>query len=135
MDEIKEEIVKRWLIKAENDLKIAKTALSFQPDVTDAICFHAQQCVEKSLKAFLVYKSEQIERTHYLPRLVELCAQLEPSFSELYSIAVALTEYSTSTRYPDDWREIPLSEAEQAVRSADTALDFVKTLLKASNKP
>ena len=112
MDEIRGEIVKRWLIKAENDLKIAKTALLFQSDVTDAICFHAQQCMEKSLKAYLVSHDRQVERTHYLPRLVELCAQIEPSFSELYGIAVELTEYATSTRYPEDWREIPLSEAE-----------------------
>ncbi len=44
-----DEYIKKWIIKADNDLKVAKNELSLdkQDTVTDAVCFHAQQAVEK----------------------------------------------------------------------------------------
>ena len=42
------ETVKKWIHKAENDLKIARDEIHAEDPATDAICFHAQQCVEKS---------------------------------------------------------------------------------------
>lgn len=50
---MKDEIHK-WIIKAENDLKTAKGEFSTKNPVTDTICFHCQQCVEKYLKAYLI---------------------------------------------------------------------------------
>jgi HEPN domain-containing protein len=43
-----------WVDKAEGDMAIAKRELRArkQPNY-DAVCFHAQQCVEKYLKALL----------------------------------------------------------------------------------
>ena len=70
MDEVKSTAVRRWLIKADHDLITAKTTLITDPPVTDTPCFHAQQCVEKCLKAFLVFADIHVEKTHYLPRLV-----------------------------------------------------------------
>jgi len=49
------ETVRKWILKAENDLKIARDEIQTKEPATDAICFHAQQCVEKYLKAFLVF--------------------------------------------------------------------------------
>ena len=43
--------------------------------VTSAVCFHSQQLVEKSLKAFLVEKSVDFPRTHNLEFLKELFTQ------------------------------------------------------------
>ena len=42
------EYVKKWLIKANNDLKVAINLmkLSSEETVTEAICFHSQQAVE-----------------------------------------------------------------------------------------
>jgi HEPN domain-containing protein len=107
MDENIRTAIERWLVKAEHDLVTAKSTIQIHPEVTDTICYHSQQCAEKSLKAYLVFVGQQIERTHYLPRLVELCETYNPDFRELYQIATDLTEYATSTRYPDDWIEIP----------------------------
>ena len=53
MDEAARTAMSRWLIKADNDLVTARTMLGVDPPVTDTACFHAQQCVEKCLKAFL----------------------------------------------------------------------------------
>jgi hypothetical protein len=50
-------IAREWIIKAENDLKTAAHTLKMVRGCpTDIVCFHAQQCVEKYLKAFLVIK-------------------------------------------------------------------------------
>jgi len=49
------QVVREWVIKAENDLKNAAHTLKMGADCpTDTVCFHAQQCVEKYMKAVLV---------------------------------------------------------------------------------
>jgi HEPN domain-containing protein len=48
-------VAREWTTKAENDLKTAAHTLKLGSKCpTDTVCFHAQQCVEKYLKAFLV---------------------------------------------------------------------------------
>lgn len=121
--------VSRWLIKAEHDLTTAQTMLSVVPPVADTACFHAQQCVEKCLKAYLVRAGVHVERTHYLPRLVALCSVEDADFQTLSDVAAELTDYAVSDRYPDNWREIPDAEAQDAVRRAGDAMAFVRAKL------
>ncbi|MBW8876798.1 MAG: HEPN domain-containing protein [Acidobacteria bacterium] len=48
-------VCKEWLFKADNDLANAAHTLKLGASCpTDTVCFHAQQCVEKYLKAVLV---------------------------------------------------------------------------------
>ena len=50
-------VVGEWVKKAENDLKNAAYTLEMDDECpTDTVCFHAQQGVEKYLKAPLVFK-------------------------------------------------------------------------------
>jgi HEPN domain-containing protein len=46
-----DEYVKKWLIKAHNDLQVARDLISLPEEkrVTEAICFHCQQASEKFL--------------------------------------------------------------------------------------
>jgi HEPN domain-containing protein len=126
MDDSRVIAVNRWLTQAHNDLVTAKTMLTTDPPITDTACFHAQQCVEKSLKAFLVYRDIQVEKTHYLPRLVEMCAADDARFRSLEDTAAELTDYAVADRYPDNWREIPVEEAESAVGKAEKAMEHVR---------
>lgn len=126
MDEEKAVVIKRWLVKANHDLVTAKVMLKHDPSVTDTICFHAQQCVEKALKAFLVFSDIHVEKTHYLPRLVEICAAKDNSFHDLNQSARELTDYAVEVRYIDDWREISPEEAEEAVKKAEMVMAFVR---------
>jgi len=49
------EIVSEWVQKAQADLLTSRRELAVQDDPNyDAVCFHAQQCAEKYLKACLV---------------------------------------------------------------------------------
>ena len=126
MDEVVKTAVKRWLAKAANDLVTAETMISTVPPVVDTACFHAQQCVEKCLKAFLTAVDRHVEKTHSLPRLIGLCAEVDPAFEAWAAIGVELADYAVQCRYPDDWREIPLAEAQAAVRMAGQACAYIK---------
>jgi len=104
--------------------------LTTDPPITDTACFHAQQCAEKCLKAYLVFADIHVEKTHYLPRLVALCAGVDPRFQEMESTAAELTDYAVADRYPDSWREIPLDEAIEAVGKAEECMALVRAKLE-----
>ena len=72
-----ENTVKKWIIKADNDLKITKDELKMDEPVTDMVCFHAQQCVEKCLKVFLTFNRGEIPRTLDMAHLIALCSELD----------------------------------------------------------
>lgn len=47
-------VVRQWIEKADNDLRNATHTLSMGDDCPyDTVCFHAQQCSEKYIKALL----------------------------------------------------------------------------------
>ena len=109
-------VVREWIGKAENDLKNAAHTLKMGRDCpTDTVCFHAQQCVEKHLKAFLVSKEIDFPKTHDVERLVALLPEniwLRLSVEEQR----LLTSYATTSRYPGDYEPIHLDEARDALK-------------------
>ncbi|MBI4730025.1 MAG: HEPN domain-containing protein [Acidobacteria bacterium] len=106
-----------WVAKAENDLTNAAHALTLgEMCPTDTVCFHAQQCVEKYLKAILVLEGIDFPKTHDLETLVvRVPARLRPGLTP--EEQARLTEYATGARYPG-WEEIPLAAARRAVAVA-----------------
>lgn len=111
-------VVRQWVIKAENDLKIAAHGLVLGKECpTDAVCFHAQQCVEKYLKALLVRQGIDFAKTHEIVKLMALLPRTPASELNARE-AERLTDYATATRYPGDYEEITLGEARRAVRMA-----------------
>lgn len=73
----------KWILKAESDFKIVEKDIISQFPVTDVICFHCQQAVEKYLKAYLIYQNVVPERTHLIERLIFLCMKFDKEFSML----------------------------------------------------
>lgn len=99
-----EEVVKNWIRKAESDIKIAKDEFQTEKPATDAICFHTQQCVEKYLKAFLIFNGREFRKTHDIAELLELCSEIEPKFQKLYEWNVdELTDYAVVVRYGEEF--------------------------------
>ncbi len=125
MDDWKRISVERWLAKAQNDLLAAKTLLHEKPSITDVICFHAQQCVEKSLKGYLTQVGHHVEKTHHLPVLLTYCVQYDSELERFQAIAKRLTRYAVISRYPDDWSEILIEEASDAVKDAETLMNHI----------
>ena len=95
---------------------------------TDTTCFHAQQCVEKYLKAFLTLKRIDFPRTHDVGELLALISEsVRPHL--LVEEQRRLTAYATVTRYPGDYEPIPLAEARRAVAIARRVRKEVRALM------
>ena len=122
----------KWLRKADRDLKVAKRELESENPVTEAVCFHAQQAVEKYLKAFLVHHNRPFRKTHDIAELLHLCSKVDKSFEELmYEKIVKLTVYSVDIRYPGTFDYEPtLEEAREAVEIAEKVREFVLKKLR-----
>lgn len=114
--------IQRWIVKAERDLLTAQTMLARENPPTDIVCFHAQQCAEKALKAYLVSVDQDFPKIHDLLKLLELCVRHDPELRSLEEGALTLADYAVETRYVDDWRDIPLTEAREAVPRAERIL-------------
>lgn len=103
--------------KARDDATVVRK-LSADSEVDDeSVGFHAQQAIEKWLKAVLASRGVDFEYTHDLRRLVAL-ARLDSLDEPPFDIqrAVALTEYAVPLRYED------LLDSEPLDRPATVAL-------------
>ncbi|MCK4356230.1 HEPN domain-containing protein [Candidatus Bipolaricaulota bacterium] len=122
-------VVRGWIEKAESDLKIAVIALKAGEDCpADAVAFHAHQCVEKYLKAFLVSSGTDFPKTHNIEELMaRIPENFRPNLAE--EEQDRLTEYATVTRYPGDYEPISLTEAREAVEIAQRIRDETRSLL------
>ncbi len=123
-----------WLEYAQEDIYMAK--LGVQPDhmTVRSALYHAQQCAEKALKAYLVFKNKPLRRTHDLTGLLELCAASDQEFLDLTADALDVNPFSVATRYPDDAYIVPdLDYAVLIIEKADRILDFVSQKVKFSN--
>ena len=90
-----------WIDKAEGDFATAQVSYRTRklPN-NDAVCFHAQQCAEKYLKARLEEAGLAIPRTHSLFALLTLILPLEPAWSVLAADLNVLSTYAVAYRYP-----------------------------------
>jgi HEPN domain-containing protein len=118
---------KEWLAYAEMDLGTAKLLLISPHTFLLPALYHTQQCAEKALKAFLVFKDINPEKVHDLIRLINKCMQIDQEFSVLKCHAVELNPYISGARYPDSCLPMPhTSTVEASIKSATIILEFVK---------
>ncbi|MGD0093557.1 MAG: HEPN domain-containing protein, partial [Planctomycetota bacterium] len=72
-------LTREWVKKAEGDFAVMqREARARGKPVYDVICFHAQQCAEKYLKARLQEAVQPFSKTHDLPGLLQVLLPLEP---------------------------------------------------------
>ncbi len=125
-------IVRQWVERAEEDLNAAERLLvgeEYCP--TSTVCFHAQQCVEKYLKAFLTSAQIEFPKMHSIVELMALLPEVaRPQLGA--EEQQRLTNYATVTRYPGDWEPITREEAEQAVGMARRVREAVRKHLPAA---
>jgi len=130
------ELVNNWIRRAESDFKIGKDELDTEGPVTDAICFHMQQCAEKYLKAYLTHHNKYFRKTHDIDELIGLCKEIDKDFEALYQLnAGKLNRYAVDIRYPDDFYMPTIEEADECVKIATDVKNFVKAKLKKLDKP
>jgi len=72
-----------WLNKARDDLITVKLLGVFDEYPMVVACFHCQQAVEKSLKAFLAARDIPFLYRHDLGYLLDLCHDADPSLTTM----------------------------------------------------
>lgn len=85
-----------WLEFARQDLQMAELAMKIE--LYNQVCFHSQQCIEKSLKALLVLNGRNPPRTHSIVDLLEFHGDFR---DELRTELEQMDAYYIPTRYPD----------------------------------
>jgi len=107
-----------WIHKAEGDLVTAHRELRARRSPNyDAACFHAQQCVEKYLKALLQEADIPFGKTHNLSLLLDLLKARHPKLELLRPTLVILSAYAVEYRYPGESADKSL--ARQSVKMAE----------------
>ena len=89
-----------WVQKAEGDYTVAQQSEQGQNPVNDVICFLAQQCVEKYLKAWLQEANIPFPRTHDLQELLNLIVGTLPAWDAWGEDFSKLSEHAVDPRYP-----------------------------------
>lgn len=62
----------------DEDFSLAKIALEMK--LFRSSVFHSHQCVEKLLKAYLLYRKGKYPFTHSLSKLLKECLEVEKTF-------------------------------------------------------
>jgi HEPN domain-containing protein len=107
-----------WVTKAEGDYRTANRELqACEWPNYDAVCFHAQQCAEKYLKARLIEAGYTFPRVHDLEALLNILLPTEPGWESLREALQRLTDMAVEVRYPGTTAD--LEDATEAVRTAE----------------
>ena len=89
-----------WVERAEEDYAVVQQLRHGQHPVHNAICFHAQQCVEKYLKAWLQEADIPFPRTHNLKELLKLITPTFPDWRSWQDDFSVLSGHAVDSRYP-----------------------------------
>jgi HEPN domain-containing protein len=119
--------VKEWVEKAEEDYRVALALMQLSEPANNAVCFHAQQCVEKYLKAVLQSHRAEIRKIHALPALLGECAEFEPSLTALRPGMIRLSVYAVEFRYPGE--SASGQDAQDAIDIMQEAREALRTIL------
>ncbi|MEN6577274.1 MAG: HEPN domain-containing protein [Phycisphaerales bacterium] len=113
------EVIREWIDKSEGDYRTATREVRADPPNYDAVCFHAQQCAEKLLKAALIAEGQIPPKTHDLTVLSSLLGSVAPEWSWPVEDLRLLSRSAVIFRYPGE-------SADQ--EEADAALGISKAM-------
>ena len=103
-----------WLERANEDIEAAAKLLD-SGSTLNAAAFHCQQCIEKALKGYILFKTHQHVDGHNLTWLCLQAIKSDSRFTKWFDESVILNRYYIETRYPAD---IPLELTGKAVNRA-----------------
>lgn len=116
---------KNWLKRAKSNLVRAK--MTKPEDVFwEDLCYDAQQCVEKSLKALLIFHQVKFRYVHDIGELLKTLKVNGVSYPDDFNEAVILTDYAVETRYPIVSEPLTEEEYKEAVRIAELVYNWIE---------
>ena len=118
-----------WIEKAEADyIAVQQLLLTANPLLHNIICFHAQQCIEKYLKAWLQEANIRPPRTHNLEELLDLIVPTVPAWYHWQPDLKIIMAYAVDPRYPGDSRTS--EDTQHATHICDEVRQAVRTQLE-----
>src|SRR3972149_8326201 len=121
--------VREWLTYAEEDARIARHALTLSSSVPyRLIAFHAQQCVEKYLKSYLVYHNIDFPYTHDISKLLKWFEE-KADWTGKIRQAEELTPFAVTVRYPGIGKSPTKRQALREVKIASQARNLIRRAL------
>ncbi len=129
-DQVRWDFVQEWLRKAESDIEAARILVAEDLDDYEVAAFHAQQAVEKLIKAYLVRHQVEFSKTHEIEALRDLLASIDQTLAVKLADADELTPYAVDYRYPGDAGDVSQGDAEGAVRLAEAVRVHVRGALQ-----
>ena len=95
------ELVSEWIRKADEDYYCAKREAEIKDNPAyDVVCFHAQQAIEKYLKARLQAADIEFPKVHDLRTLLDLSLPVEPNWEGMRDDLEWLDSFAVEVRYP-----------------------------------
>ncbi len=92
-----------WVAKAEGDFAVmAREGQVVEYPNYDAVCFHAQQCAEKYLKARLCEVDAPVGKTYDLVALLDQVLGYEPAWEAFREDLAYLSDFAVNVRYPGE---------------------------------
>jgi len=123
---------REWLNRAYSDLIIAKTEI--HGIYLEDLCFHAQQAVEKTIKALLIKRNVEFPYVHDIAELLTLLEQAGQEIPDFVKEAEKLTRFAVFTRYPGISPPIKREEYEQAIMIAERVIHWVESIVGCRNR-
>jgi len=125
--------VPEWVAKAEGDWEAVDILLSRNsPRLRDSIVFHAQQCVEKLLKARLIQLGQPVDKIHDLAALSHQLGAVDSQWSWDAEELSDLSSGAVLARYPGF--ETSAEEQTELVQIASRLREALKILLESIQK-
>jgi HEPN domain-containing protein len=120
--------IKEWITKADGDFISALREYRARKHPNyDSACFHAQQCIEKYLKAVLIKNRASVSKVHDLEILLDQCLAFHPLWEPLREDMQLLTQYAVQFRYPGESAD--REEARQAIEAMKRSLQDIRAVL------
>ena len=137
MDEAKRRLVVAWVVKADDDLRVARLLILEENALYAAGVYHCQQAAEKAItgkaiKAWLTCHHIIFPKTHDLEALLHLCRPQEPGFSAYAAHARVLTLLATEFRYPSDVHSPAPEHARDVLGQASEIVTYAGRLVDAT---
>ena len=96
-------LTSEWISKAEGDFAIVERESRARRNPSyDGVCFHAQQCVEKYLKARICEAGSSVQKMHDLSALLDQVLPYEPLWESYRRDLAYLSDYAVNFRYPGE---------------------------------
>jgi HEPN domain-containing protein len=122
---------RKWLRYAMDDLKVVRALETLGSSYWRACTYHAQQTVEKAIKAYLTNHLVRFPKTHDIGKLAELTTNIDPKLGKKILTAKRLTKYAIEYRYPSAAKNaMTKNKVRSATKLAEKIYELIATGLR-----